>query len=384
MKEFSGFLRANEEVGIRNHVLVLSVTGLGNPLAKRIAQFIKGTVPVYTPNGRGQVGKDKEQLERTLVGLAGNPNVAATLVVSYDQQTADYFKEQIEDFGKPVETLSIFKENGTINATAKGMRLLTEMTIKASEAVRTKVPVSKLTLGLECGGSDLSSGKVSNPTVGSLSDTIVSMGGTSIFSETVELIGTEKILASRGKTKQISKEIISIIDSAFNDANDRGADVKSVNPVPENIEGGLQTLEKKALGALMKTGKSDISGVLKYAENPKNPGLYFMDTPFFSTESMTAMSAAGAQIILFTTGVGNNIGDSISPTVKITGNPNTSDLMSEHIDVDISTEVIPSGKSDEQLDYLFNELILMCNGKLTNVEVLEEVDQAISRLEPSV
>lgn len=384
MAEFSGFLRANEEVGIRNHVLVLSVTGLGNPLVKRITQFIKGTIPVYTPNGRGQVGKDKEQLERTLIGLAGNPNVAATLVVSYDQQTADYFKKQIENFGKPVETLSIFKENGTINATAKGMRLLTAMTIKASEAVRIKTPISKLTLGLECGGSDLSSGKVSNPAVGSLSDTIVSMGGTSIFSETVELIGTEKILASRGKTKQISQEIISVIDNAFNDANNRGADVKSVNPVPENIEGGLQTLEKKALGALMKTGKSDISGVLKYSEKPLNKGLFFMDTPFFSTESMTAMSAAGAQIILFTTGVGNNIGTSISPTVKITGNPNTSDLMSEHIDVDISTEVIPSGDSAEQLDYLLNEVISMCNGKLTNVEVLDEVDQAISRLEPSV
>src|SRR5699024_5403660 len=352
LMEFSGFLRPNEAIGIRNHVLVLSVSGLGNPLAKRLTQCIKGTIPIYTPNGRGQVGNDKQQLDRTLIGLSDNPNIAATLIISYDQQTADYFKERIEKNGKPVETLAIFKENGVMNATLKGMRILTEMVIKSSEIKRTPAPISYLNIGLECGGSDLSSGKVSNPTVGALSDVVVKSGGISIFSETVELIGTEKILAGRAKNKQIANEIIRTIESVFNSASERGVEIKTVNPVPENIEGGLQTLEEKALGALMKTGESEISGVLEYAEKPINPGLYFMDTPFFSTESMTAMVAGGAQIILFTTGVGNNIGNSISPTVKVTGNPNTSDLMAEHIDVDISTTTIPSGKMEERLEYL--------------------------------
>lgn len=384
MKNFLGYVRPNEKVGIRNLVLILSTSGLSNPIVMRLNNMIKGTVPVLTPNGRGQVGRDKEQFERTLIGLAGNPNIAATLIIGYDKQTVEYFESKVGKFGKPVSVLSIFEEQGTINATEKGMRILMDMVIEASNLKRSSISASELTFGLECGGSDVSSGQISNPVVGSLSDFHITRGGTSIFSETVELIGTEKILAKRAKNNIVAEEITYTIKKAFSDAAARGADIHSVNPVPENIEGGLKTLEKKALGALFKTGEAEITGVLNYAETPKQNGLFFMDTPFFSTESMTAMTAAGAQLILFTTGVGNNIGSSISPTIKITGNPNTGNLMSEHIDVDISETAVQNKKLEDRVKILYEEVIAVCDGKLTSSEVLYEVDQAISRLEPSV
>lgn len=384
LQSFLGFHRPDGKVGIRNHVLILSTSGLSNPLVRRLALCVRGTIPIYTPNGRGQVGQDFEQLERTLTGLAGNPNVASTLVVGYDEKTTQHYKHQIEKYKKRVETLSIFKERGVIRATEKGLRLLTEMVVEASVIERKKAPLSALTLALECGGSDPSSGKVSNPTVGDVSDFVIQLGGSAIFSETVELIGTEKILSNRAVNEHVAKDIQETIHGVFKDACERGVEVKSVNPVPENIEGGLDTLEEKALGALMKTGKSKISGVLDYAVKPSGPGLYFMNTPFFSSESMTAMAAAGAQVVLFTTGVGNNIACPLSPTIKITGNPDTSKLMSEHVDVDVSRNAVPDEDPKKRRDLLLTELIRVCNGKLTHAEVLDETDTAISRIGPSV
>lgn len=384
MDQFFGYQRADGRVGIRNHVVILSIMGLSNPLARRLAQCVNRTIPVFTPNGRGQVGKDREQLERTLIGLSKNPNVAAILILSYEKKSAEPYLEALKSFGKRVETVTILENNGVIGATAQGIKVLKDMLIDSSTIPRQPFPISSLTVALECGSSDPTSGKVSNPALGRVADRIIDEGGTVVFSETAELLGTEKILAARAINDSVAEQIVTTIKKAFAEAEAQGADIKSVNPVPENIDAGLETLENKSLGALMKTGSRTISGVLQYGEIPEKPGLYFMDTPFFSTESLTGMVAAGAQITLFSTGAGNNIASPISPAIKVTANPNTSHLMGEHIDLDISENVISNNDENKRSQVLFEGMLQVCSGKLTSSEVLDETDIAVSRLGSSV
>lgn len=384
MEQFFGYKRSDGRVGIRNHVLIMSIMGLANPLVRRLSECMKSVIPVYTPNGRGQVGEDRELTERTLLGLAGHPNVAAVLLVSYEEKSALTYMKRLQACGKPIQLLTILENQGVINATGQGIRLLTDMIIEASLLQREPVPISELTVALECGSSDPTSGQLSNPALGEAADRIVDRGGRVIFSETVELLGTEKILASRAVNEDVGKQIIATIKHAFEKAEASGGDIKSVNPVPENIESGLQTLEHKSLGALMKTGSRAISGVLQYSEIPAAPGLYFMDTPFYSAESMTGMTAGGAQITLFSTGVGNNIANPISPAIKISANPKAKLLMSEHIDLDISdSELLRRGERIRS-KLVFDEMLKVCSGKLTSAEVLGETDICISRIGPSV
>jgi altronate dehydratase large subunit len=384
MDEFYGYRRTDGRVGIRNYVVILSIMGLSNPLARRLAHCVKDTIPVLTPNGRGQVGEDREQLKRTLIGLAENANVAAVLLVSYEKISAEPYMKKLSKSGKNVKLVTILENNGSIQATQQGLSVLTEMMINASTIQRESLPVSSLTVALECGSSDPTSGNICNPALGKVADRIIDAGGTVLFSETVELLGTEKILASRAINDKVAEQIMMTISNAFTAAEAQGASIKSVNPVPENIKAGLDTLENKSLGALMKTGSRKISGVLNYGEKPTAPGLYFMNTPFFSTESLTGMVSGGAQITLFSTGTGNNIANPLCPALKVTANSNTKNLMDEHIDLDISENVIPPDQAEKRAQVLYEEMLFICNGKLTKSEVLDESDIVVGRLGASV
>ena len=225
-----------------------------------------------------------------------------------------------------------------------------------------------LIFGVKCGGSDATSGVASNAAVGEAVDRIIEAGGTAIFSETTEILGAEHILARRAVSEEVAKKIYKAVHDNEKMAMAAGVDLLGVNPVPDNIRGGISTIEEKSLGAILKAGSSPIQDVLGYGERPRHPGLYFMDSPSAATEVLTGLSAAGAQMILFSTGTGNPVGNPISPVLKITSNPRTVARMKEHIDVDVSEILTGNMSMREAGDRILQAIISVSNGHLTKAD----------------
>ncbi|MFW9952562.1 MAG: altronate dehydratase, partial [Candidatus Thorarchaeota archaeon] len=238
---------------------------------------------------------------------------------------------------------------------------------------------SNLILGLECGGSDSISGISANPAVGLISDKVVKLGGTSILPEFTEWIGTEHLLVKRAINKDVASRIYTTIDGFIQHLKGLGVDFLGVQPTPGNIEGGLSTIEEKSLGNIAKSGKAPIQGILDYSEPPKSNGLYLMNEPGLDVESMTGLAAAGAQIILMTTGRGSPCGNPIVPVIKLCGNPKTCDWMANNIDIDASV-IIKGEKTIEELAQdIWVKLINIINGEKTQAEKLGFNDIAIWR-----
>jgi altronate dehydratase large subunit len=212
--------------------------------------------------------------------------------------------------------------------------------------------------------------------VGEAVDRIIEAGGTAIFSETTEILGAEHILARRAVNEEVAKKIYRAVQENERFAMAAGVDLLGVNPVPDNIRGGISTIEEKSLGAILKAGNSRIEDVLGYGERPPHSGLYFMDSPSAATEVMTGLSAAGAQMILFSTGTGNPVGNPISPVLKITSNPRTVARMKEHIDVDISDVLTGSTSLREGGDRILQAIISVANSRLTKAEIVGHMEFA--------
>jgi altronate dehydratase large subunit len=243
-----------------------------------------------------------------------------------------------------------------------------------SDQVRKEVPLSSLTLGLECGGTDAASGMAANPSIGVTSDLLIAEGGSSIFSETNEIIGSESILEKRCISPQVSQKLLKAMGEMEKELAIETADPafhhRQALISTGNFAGGVSTVVEKALGNILKTGKAPIKGVLKFAEIPEENGLFFMDTPSQDAESTTAMVAGGAQIILFTTGRGTPVGFPIAPVIKITGNSQTYQKMRANIDVDTSP-VITKEKTLQQMGQEIFEMVLkVASGQQTKAEIL--------------
>ena len=191
-------------------------------------------------------------------------------------------------------------------------------------------------IGLECGGSDFTSGLASNPTLGEVTDRLVHAGEPRILSETTELIGAEHILARRSVSPDVAKHLTQIVQRYEARVQTTGFDMRDGNPSPGNIAGGLTTIEEKSLGCVVKGGTTPVMKVVEYAKLVSQRGLVVMDTPGNDVESVTGMVAGGAQIVLFTTGRGTPTGNPVAPVIKITGNSCTAKAMAANIDVDVS------------------------------------------------
>ena len=246
----------------------------------------------------------------------------------------------------------------------------------ASETHRQPITMQDLVVGVKCGGSDATSGIASNAAVGVAVDRIVESGGTVIFSETTEILGAEHILARRAKNDSVAQKITRAVRENEQMAMAAGIDLMGINPVPDNIRGGISTIEEKSLGAILKTGTSPVEDVLGYGEAPCRPGLYFMDSPSAATEVMTALAAAGAQLILFSTGVGNPAGNLIAPVLKITSNPRSVARVSEHIDVDISDVLGGTMSIPEAGERVLDMIAASVNGRVTKSEVIGHLEFA--------
>jgi altronate dehydratase large subunit len=370
--EFDGYERVDGKIGVRNHVLVLPTVACANETCRIIAQNLPGAVSLVNQNGCGEVEGNLKITRKVLSGLSANPNVFGTLMIGLgcELNQAEEMSCLIRSrTSKPLEVLLIQEEGGTLNTIHKGIRIAQNLIREASACRRRAFDLSNLTIGLECGGSDSTSGLVANPVAGKVSDLLVEMGGTAMFSETTELVGAEHLLAQRAASPEVGKRIYEIVRRREIQLRSVGEDLRSGQPSPGNRAGGLSTIEEKSLGCIHKGGTTPVMEVVDYAAEPKTKGLVIMDTPGYDVLSVTAKAAGGCQLVIFTTGRGNPIGNPIVPVLKVTANKDTFNKMGDNIDLDLS-EVLDGGRSiEEAAKEMLKEVIRIANGKRTKAEV---------------
>jgi altronate dehydratase large subunit len=370
--EFEGYERADGKIGVRNHVLVLPTVACANETCRMVAQNVPGAVSLVNQNGCGEVEGNLKITRKVLSGLAANPNVFGTLMVGLGcelNQAEEMARIIRSRTSKPLEVLLIQEQGGTLNTIHKGIRIVQDLIREASSSRRQAFDLSHLMIGLECGGSDTTSGLVANPVAGKVSDLLVEMGGTAMFSETTELVGAEHLLAQRAASPEVGKKIYEIVRRRENQLKSVGEDLRSGQPSPGNRAGGLSTIEEKSLGCIHKGGTTPVMEVVDYAAEPSTKGLVIMDTPGYDVLSVTAKAAGGCQLVIFTTGRGNPIGNPIVPVIKVTANRDTFNKMRDNIDLDLS-EVLEGGRSiEEEARGVLKEVIRVANGKKTKAEV---------------
>ena len=384
--QFMGYQRENHTFGARKHILILPSVVCSNHVADQIAKKVKLAVPFCHANGCGQLGVDREQTLCTLIGAGKNPNVAAVLIVGLGCESlpTDVLFEEIKSTGKRLAYINIQDEGGTVRTIEKGIKIASSWSEDIQKEKRVPVRISELTIGLECGGSDATSGLFANPVLGYVSDIIVENGGTSILSETPEFIGAEHILAKKACSSKIAKKIYQIVNDVENKAKEMKVDMRVTQPSPGNQKGGITTIEEKSLGCIAKAGHSSIQEVVSYARTPRKKGLIIMDTTGFDVESITGMISGGAQLVLFTTGRGTPVGSPITPVIKITGNKKTYLKMFD--DFDFSTaDLINEEKTIKMMgNQLMEEIISVASGKNTQSEKLGHYEVGITRIGPSI
>ena len=380
MDQFLGYVRPDGQVGVRNHLLVLSATGLTGPTGRRISQALPGAVFVAMPYDGGLLGEDRDAQIRTLVGFGVNPNVGAVLMIGGNPPKLDHLAKEMSKSGKPIDSISMDEcDHDAITLTERSIRVGAKLMLKISKQRRVSCPLSKIFLGLECGRSDPSSGLVSNPMLGLIADRIVDEGGKAVFGETTEWLGAEHLLAKRGATPTVEQAILDAVLDSENRAIEAGLDLTGENPGPTNIAGGLSTIEEKSLGNIAKSGSRPIQSVLKYAEAPATPGLHAMHAATYAPESVSGFTASGANLILFTTGQGNSFVNLISPTIKISANPDTEARIKEQLDF-TCPDVFSGEVFLEDAAPRFLELIIdVASGTKTWGEVLGEGEEVVSR-----
>lgn len=370
--KFSGYEREDGRIGVRNHVLIMPTVACANETCRIMAENLPGAVSMVNQNGCGEVASSLKVTRKILSGIAANPNVYAVLLVGLgcELNVADEMVSIIKKrTKKPLEVLLIQDEGGTLNTINKGIKIVRDFIGKASECKREPFDVSNLILGLECGGSDSTSGLIANPVAGKASDILIGMGGTAMFSETPEIIGAEHLLAERAATPEVGKRIFHIVDRLEKNLARIGEDARSAQPSPGNRAGGLSTLEEKSLGCIHKGGTTPVMEVLEYGDQPAGKGLVIMDTPGYDVLSVTAKVAGGCQAVLFTTGRGNPVGNPIAPVIKATANKDTFIKMYDNIDFDMSSALDGKISIDDLGEELFKEIIAVVNGKKTKAEL---------------
>jgi len=379
------YRRADGQIGIRNHVLILPTITCATQAAKQAAELVQGAVSFIHQHGCAQVGADYEQTFRTYYGMGANPNVYGVVVMGLGCEThqARSVYSELKKTGKRVELVSIQDHGGTLQAMAEAAKHAARMVQEASAQMRVECDLAELIVGTECGGSDACSGLSANPVVGRFSDLLIDEGGTSILAETTELIGAEHLLAERAVDDHTRKRVYEVIEAMERRAFLMGIDIRTGNPSPGNIKGGLSSLEEKSLGASAKSGTRPLQQLIDYAEKPSKRGLVWMDTPGHDIEQMTGMVAGGAQLVLFTTGRGTPTGSPIAPCIKISTNTPIYEKMSDNIDFNAGTVIDGTESIAAAADRLMDEVVSVCNGKWTKSEILKQHDFGIWRIGPT-
>jgi len=380
---FHGYVRPGGPVGVRNILLVMAVADCSEPVARMIAEGIDGAFAITQHYGciPGQM------VANTLIGVGENPNVAGVLLVGMgcEGMPANALGKMIRRSGKPVEWISIQELGGTQNAVTKGKQILKGMSKKVLGLQRKEFDVSKLIVGVKCGGSDTSSGLAGNPAVGAFVDMLVDAGGAAIMMEFIEAVGAEEPLAKRALNEEVRKKIYKVIGDEEKRWSVPGAQMEFM--CRGNVEGGLTTIEEKSLGAIHKSGSRPIVGVLENSDRllervPNRGGVYLQEGTHMEPMAMSFMAAAGAQMVIFVTGCGGTYGHAVVPFIKVTGNPETYRRMSQDMDIDASTIITGEESIESVGQRILNEVREVASGKLTLGETLGYDNFSVFRNDP--
>jgi len=368
--EFLGYPRADGRWGARNHVAVISSVVCANGVVQAIARAVPEVKPITHTEGCGRGPADLQIAVRTLIGLGKNPNVAGALVVGLGCEftKADMLAGAIAASGKPVETISIQDEGGSVRAARRGVEIARRLVAHATMIERRPCGWDALAVGLECGGSDALSGITANPMVGVAADWLVAAGGTVLLSETTEMIGAEALLAARAVDPRLGRALTDLIQAQHQRAKEMLGPMADLVISPGNMDGGLSSIREKSLGCIIKGGTSPIQQLVEYGETPSRKGLVIMDTPGSDIFSLTALAAGGAQVMIFTTGRGTPAGFPLAPVIKVATNHELFARMND--DMDLNAGVILDGVSigDAGRD-LVDFVQRVSNGELTKAEI---------------
>lgn len=383
---FQGIVRADGKVATRNYLGILTSVNCSAHTAKMIAdQFrrpgllddypnVDGVVALTHGTGCGMAddGEGIRVLRRTLAGYAEHPNFAGFLMLGLGcevNQIRGVSEGWRVDPSRPVATMTIQDQGGTVATVRAGVEALKAMLPQANDVKRQPVPVSELVLGLNCGGSDAYSGITANPALGAAVDILVRHGGTAILGETPEIYGAEHLLTRRAVSPEIAEKLIERIRWWEEYTAKHGGSMDN-NPSPGNKAGGLTTILEKSLGAVAKGGTTNLTGVYEYAEKVTAKGFTFMDTPGYDPVSVTGIVAGGATVMCFTTGRGSVLGCKPTPSIKLATNTEMYERMSGDMDIDCGV-ILSKGESVESVGERVFQLILdTASGRKTLSEEL--------------
>jgi len=361
---FKGYVRKNGDVGIRNEIWIVPTVGCVNGIAERLAKRMNEELSMSSIDavhawhhnyGCSQLSEDHENTRKVLRDICLHPNAGAVLVLSLgcENNQPEDFMQMLGDYDKERIRLLVTQrvEGDEVEA---AMTILRELAAIAGKDQREDVPVSKLRVGLKCGGSDGFSGITANPLVGEFSDWLVAQGGTSVLTEVPEMFGAETILMNRCRTPELFQQTVSMINNFKNYFLSHGEPVGE-NPSPGNKAGGISTLEDKALGCTQKCGKAPVSGVMEYGDRLQNSGLNLLSAPGNDLVAATALAACGCHLVLFTTGRGTPFGTFV-PTMKIATNPTLAKNKPQW--VDFSAGQLIEGRTMQELVPEFIDKVL--------------------------
>ena len=342
METFLGYERPDGSAGIRNYVAVIPSVACANGVVSAIARAVPEAVPLCHGHGCGR-GVEAPLHAKVLANLGKHPNVAAVLVVGLGCEVikAEKLAAAIGLSQKPVTYFDIQAVGGTRKATVQGIEIVRRLLADAARLERRPLPVDRLVMGLQCGGSDAFSGVTANPSVGLASDWLVDQGGTVILTEATEMIGTSHILERRACNPEVAGQIAKMVSEAEQLTHDLLGPFAAYVISPGNMDGGMTSIREKSLGCIVKAGSRPINEVIGYGEKPTRKGVVLMDGPGYDMESMTGVAAAGSQFMVFTTGRGNPVGYPIVPVIKVASTSRMYEQMAD--DMDLDAGVILSG-----------------------------------------
>lgn len=357
-KTFMGYIRENGDVGIRNEIWIINTVGCVNKVAKKLAE-LTGSYTFEHPFGCSQLGDDHKITQLILRGLVNHPNAGGVLVLGLgcENNNIEEFKKVLGEYNP--NRVKFLNTQDCEDEIAEGIKLINELKVYANTFERKAIPISKLKLGLKCGGSDGFSGITANPLVGRLSDNLIAMGGSCVLTEVPEMFGAEHLLMKRCITKEVFDKTVSLINN-FKDYFIRHNQVIYENPSPGNKAGGITTLEEKSLGCIQKGGMSPVVDVLEIGDTLTKNGLSLLNGPGNDIVAITNLTVAGVHMVLFTTGRGTPVGAPV-PTVKISTNKTLAERKKNWIDFDASPTIKGNDLTDEFLDYI----ISVASGKET-------------------
>ncbi len=378
------YKRENGTYGVRNRIAVIPTVACVNHVAEKIASMVSLADAYTHPYGCDQLGYDLELSFNCLKKMGTHPNNGAVLVLGLgcEEILPEKLYNEIKK-EQPNTELIIMQENGgTDFCVDLGVKICRNFEKILSEQERVETDISNLTIGVECGGSDFTSGIASNPSVGMFTGRITQLGAKVVFGETTELMGAEKIIENLCQNEEIFNFITSKIKDIEDTAINMHVDLRGTQPSPGNIEGGLSTIEEKSLGGICKIGKSQIVDAINFGESAVKAGVTFVNTPGNDIACSLGLSCAGAQIIIFTTGKGTPMGFACAPVIKVTANKNIFEIMNENFDLNLSEIVEGSLSIKEGGEMVFNKVIETAEGNETCAEKLGHREFSLYRVSP--